>query len=157
MLFDINRSAVKSVLLVSDPGPFTDRLMTDATLPFAVTLITNKDLGSAAVVARYKPPLSATVTKTEVLNLDWPRGVISLSHVALPFSPHDPLYGEFPPDSTDVLYLGQIGIRGERGLLRISSDWLLRLRYNPFYTVLEARVLEWLDNGVGQHGFTIAK
>ncbi len=157
MLFDINRSAVKSVLLVSDPGPFTDRLMTDATLPFAVTLITNKDQESAAVVARYKPPLSAKVTKTEALNLDWPRGVISLSHVALPFSPHDPLYGEFPPDSTDVLYLGQIGIRGERGLIRISSDWLLRLRYNPFYTVLEARVLEWVDNGAGQHGFTIAK
>ena len=157
MLFDINRSAVNSVLLVSDPGPFTDRLMTDVTLPFAVTLITNKDLGSAAVVARYKPPLSAKVTKTETLNLAWPRGVISLSHVALPFSPHDPLYGEFPPDSTEVLYLGQIAIRGERGLMRISSDWLLRLRYNPFYTVLEARVLEWLDNGVGQHGFTIAK
>lgn len=157
MLFDINRSAVKSVLLVSDPGPFTDRLMTDASLPFAVTLITNRDQESAAVVARYKPPLSAKVTKTEALNLDWPRGVISLSHVALPFSPHDPLYGEFPPDSTDVLYLGQIGIRGERGLMRISSDWLLRLRYNPFYTVLEARVLEWVDNGAGQHGFTIAK
>ena len=157
ILFDINRSAVNSVLLVSDPGPFTDRLMTDATLPFAVTLITNEDPESAEVVARYKPPLSARVTKTKALNLNWPRGVISLSHVALPFSPHDPLYGEFPPDSREVLYLGQIGIRGERGLLRISSDWLLRLRYNPFYTVLEARVLEWLDNGVGEHGITIAK
>ncbi len=157
MLFDINRSAINSILLVSDPGPFTDRLMTDAALPFTVTLITNKDPDSAVVVARYKPPLSARVTKTEALNLEWPRGVISLSHVALPFSPHDPLYGEFPPDSTDVLYLGQIGIRGERGLLRISSDWLLRLRYNPFYTVLEARVLEWVDNGAGQHGFSIAK
>ena len=157
MLFDINRSAVKSVLLVSDPGPLTDRLMTDATLPFAVTLITNKDQESEAVVARYKPALSAKVTKPEALILDWPRGVISLSHVALPFSPHDPLYGEFPPDSREVLYLGQIGIRGERGLLRISSDWLLRLRYNPFYTVLEARVLEWVDNGAGEHGITIAK
>ncbi len=157
ILFDINRSAVHSVLLVSDPGPFTDRLMTDATLPFAVTLITNKDQESAAVITRYKPPLSAKITKTEALKLNWPRGVISLSHIALPFSPHDPLYGEFPPDSTELLYLGQIGIRGERGLLRISSDWLLRLRYNPFYTVLEARVLEWVDNGAGQHGVTIAK
>ncbi len=29
--------------------------------------------------------------------------------------------------------------------MRISSDWLLRLRYNPFYSVLEQRVVEWLD------------
>jgi len=157
MLFDINRSAVNSVLLVSDPGPLTDRLMRDATLPFAVTLITNKDQESAAVVARYKPPLSAKIAKTQALNLDWPRGVISLSHVALPFSPHDPLYGEFPPDNRNVLYLGQISIRGERGLLRISSDWLLRLRYNPFYSVLEERVFEWVDNGAGERGVTYAK
>jgi hypothetical protein len=157
MLFDINRSAVNSVLLVSDPGPLTDRLMRDATLPFAVTLITNKDQESAVVVARYKPPLSAKIAKTQALNLDWPRGVISLSHVALPFSPHDPLYGEFPPDNRNVLYLGQISIRGERGLLKISSDWLLRLRYNPFYSVLEERVFEWLDNGAGERGVAYAK
>jgi len=156
MLFDINRSAVNTVLLVSDPGPFTDRLMTDATLPFAVTLITNKDQKSVAVVARYKPPQAANVTKTEALHLDWPRGVISLSHVALPFSTHDPLYGEYPPDSAKDLYLGQISIRGERGLMRISSDWLLRLRYNPFYTVLETRVFEWLDNAANQHEITPA-
>ena len=35
-------------------------------------------------------------------------------------------------------------IRGERGLLRISSDWLLRLRYNPFYDFLEARISTWV-------------
>jgi len=150
MLFDINRSAVNSVLLVSDPGPLTNRLMSDASLPFAITLIGNEDQDSAAIVARYKPPLSANVTRTEALHLEWPRGVISLSHVALPFSTHDPLYGAFPPDSKDVLYLGRIGIRGERGLLRISSDWLLRLRYNPFYSVLEARTLEWVDDGAGK-------
>ncbi len=36
----------------------------------------------------------------ETLNLDWPKDFISLFHVALSFSPHDPLYGKFPPDST---------------------------------------------------------
>jgi alpha-beta hydrolase superfamily lysophospholipase len=150
MLFDINRSAVNSVLLVSDPGPLTNRLMSDVSLPFAITLIGNVDQDSAAIVARYKPPLSANVTRTEALHLEWPRGVISLSHVALPFSTHDPLYGAFPPRNKDDLYLGQIGIRGERGLLKISSDWLLRLRYNPFYSVLEARMLEWVDNGASE-------
>lgn len=45
-----------------------------------------------------------------------------------------------------MLFLGQTAIRGERGLIKISSDWLLRLRYNPFYAVLEKRVLEWVDD-----------
>jgi alpha-beta hydrolase superfamily lysophospholipase len=157
MLFDINRSAINSVLLVSDPGPLTDRLMSDANLPFAITLITNKDQESTAVVARHKPPLSADPTKAQGLGLEWPRGIISLSHVALPISPHDLLYGEFPPERKGVLYLGQIDIRGERGLLRISSDWLLRLRYNPFYTVLETRLFEWLDDHTGQRGLEIAE
>ena len=41
--------------------------------------------------------------------------------------------------------IGQAEIRGERGLLKISTDWLLRLRYNPFYGVLESRTLGWLE------------
>jgi hypothetical protein len=29
-------------------------------------------------------------------------------------------------------------------LLQFPADWLLRLRYNPFYSFLERRVLEWI-------------
>ena len=145
VLFDINRSAVKSILLVSDPGPLTNLLMNDASLPFAITLIANENLESANVVAHYKPPNSQDILTTESLGLAWPASVISLSHVALPFSPDDPLYGRIPPEHDDVIYLGQVQIRGERGLLRISSDWLMRLRYNPFYSVLETRALDWVN------------
>lgn len=145
VLFDINRSAAKSILLVSDPGPLTNLLMNDASLPFAITLIANENLESANVVAHYKPPNSQDILTTESLGLAWPASVISLSHVALPFSPDDPLYGRIPPEHDDVIYLGQVQIRGERGLLRISSDWLMRLRYNPFYSVLETRALDWVN------------
>ncbi len=145
VLFDINRSAAKSILLVSDPGPLTNLLMNDASLPFAITLIANENPESANVVAHYKPPNSQDILTTESLGLAWPTSVISLSHVALPFSPDDPLYGRIPPEHDDVIYLGQVQIRGERGLLRISSDWLMRLRYNPFYSVLETRALDWVN------------
>ena len=145
VLFDINRSAAKSILLVSDPGPLTNLLMNDASLPFAITLIANENSESANVVAHYKPPNSQDILTTESLGLAWPASVISLSHVALPFSPDDPLYGRIPPEHDDVIYLGQVQIRGERGLLRISSDWLMRLRYNPFYSVLETRALDWVN------------
>jgi hypothetical protein len=75
--------------------------------------------------------------------------VISLSHVALPFPPDDPLYGQRPPENDDLLFLGEMAIQGERGLLKIPTDWLLRLRYNPFYDYLERRVLEWVTDARG--------
>ena len=144
VLFDINRSAGASVLLVSDPGPFTVRLFEDPSLPFGIRFISNDSDTSMSVVQRYKPPYSPDVTEVTDLDLEWPRGIISLSHVALPFPPDDPLYGSIRPESRNELHLGQIAIRGERGLMVLSSDWLLRLRYNPFYQVLETRVLDWV-------------
>ena len=81
---------------------------------------------------------------TRIGEASWPRGVISLSHVALPFPPDDPLYGAERPDDSGQLYLGQLAIRGERGLMLLSSDWLLRLRHNPFYAVQEKRIIDWV-------------
>jgi len=76
--------------------------------------------------------------------MSWAQGVLSLSHVALPFAPDDPLYGKFPPEGRNQLFLGQAAIRGERRIMKISSDWLLRLRYKPFYFVMESRILDWV-------------
>ena len=150
VLFDINRNtAIKSTLLVSDPGPLTDRMMADQNLPFAVTFVTNENPNSASVVARRKEPFSLEKSAAENLGLSWPRGVVSLSHVALPFPPNDPLYGQHPSTDGELLFLGDMAIRGERGLLKIPADWLLRLRYNPFYPYLERRMLEWIE-GVGR-------
>ncbi|MGD9055927.1 MAG: alpha/beta hydrolase [Desulfobacterales bacterium] len=145
VLFDINRFAAKSSLLIADPAPLTARLTADKNLPFVMTLVTNANPQSRAVVAHHKPPFSTGASKTEPLHLAWPQGVISLSHVALPFAPDDPLYGQGPPAEKDALFLGQMAIQGERDLLKIPYAFLLRIRYNPFYVFLETRVLEWFD------------
>ena len=147
VLFDINRfAAVKARFLINDPAPLTNRVMNDDSLPFTVTLVTNKNPKTTQVISKRKPPYSAKTVNTRQTNLAWPPGVISLSHVALPFSPDDPLYGQRPPESEDFLFLGQMAIQGERGLLQIPTDWILRLRYNPFYTILEHRTLHWVSN-----------
>ena len=145
VLFDVNRSSVVSTVVIADPGPLTARLMTDGALPFHLTLVTNADDESADLVRRHKTPFSSEVT-TETLDLAWPRGVLSLSHVALPFPPDDPLYGRREFAGDQLLHLGDMAIRGERGLLKFPSDWLLRLRHNPFYDFLESVVIEWLDD-----------
>ncbi len=147
VLFDINRNAaIKSTLLVSDPGPLTNRLMADQSLPFAVTFVTNKNPHSSNVVARRKASFTRGTSDIDNLGLAWPRGVVSLSHVALPFPPDDPLYGQRPPKDNDLVFLGDLAIKGERGLLKIPGEWLLRQRYNPFYSYLQTRVLQWLND-----------
>ncbi len=145
VLFDVNRRSVVTTVVISDPGPLTARLMADDALPFHLTLVTNADDKSMDLVRRHKAPFSSEVT-TETLDLAWPRGVLSLSHVALPFPPDDPLYGRREFAGDELLHLGEMAIRGERGLLKFPSDWLLRLRHNPFYDFLESVVIEWLDD-----------
>jgi len=146
VLFDINRNAaVKATLLVSDPGPLTNRLMANPGLPFAVTFVTNENPGSVNLVSRHKAPHSPEPSDIEDIGLAWPPGVVSLSHVALPFPPDDPLYGRQAPEDGELVFLGDLPIRGERGLLKIPPDWLLRMRYNPFYDYMQRRVFQWLD------------
>ncbi|MGB5389295.1 MAG: alpha/beta hydrolase, partial [Thermoanaerobaculia bacterium] len=143
VLYDINRRRIAQSVLVSDPGPLTARLVGDDGLPFALTLVTNEDDQSTGVVTRSKAPMSSRIV-TEALGAAWPAGMISLSHVALPFPPDDPLYGRGPAPNEEIVFLGHLDVRGERNLLRFPADWLMRLRHNPFFDYQEGRVLAWL-------------
>jgi hypothetical protein len=145
LLYDINRYALKSPLVVTDTAALTEQLMADATLPFAVTLIGNELDSSRRVIARCKAPLSADVKAADRLAGTWPDDTIALSHVDLPFPPDDPLYGRYPPTAPNQVFLGQLAIRGERGVLKVPAQWLLRLRHNPFYDYQERRVLGWIE------------
>jgi len=52
VLFDINRVAATSELLISNPGPFTARTMARSDLPFTLSLVTNTQPDSVAVEVR---------------------------------------------------------------------------------------------------------
>jgi esterase/lipase len=146
VLFDVNRFAViASRLLIDDPAPLTKRVMANESLPFEVTLVTNENAQTRSLVSRTKKPFSAEVSASQPLGLAWPPGVVSLSHVALPFPPDDPLYGQYPPESDDVLFLGRVSLHGERGLTRIPADWFFRQRHNPFFSYMKSRALDWVD------------
>ena len=70
--------------------------------------------------------------------------MFSLSHTALPIAPDDPLYGaERPPGSTSV-YLGRIELLGEQGLLAMPANALIRLRFNPFFSYEQQRIVQFL-------------
>jgi hypothetical protein len=86
-----------------------------------------------------RPALQGKVSE-EQTTLSWPPGVFSLSHVALPFGPDDPIYGEHRPARLQAIYLGRVDLLGERGVLAVPPAQLLRLRYNPFFSYLQRRV-----------------
>jgi len=145
VVFDINRFAANTSLLKKDPGPFTERMIADVNLPFTLTLVTNTNAELREVSAFTKRPHEARATTVVPLAQRWPNGVFSLSHVALPFPADDPLYGAVRPARSKQLFLGMQAMQGERGVLKIPGDFLLRLRHNPFYAYQEARILQWLE------------
>ena len=118
-------------------------MIEDRKLDFTITLLTNKDRSSIQMDVLSRPPQSKAVAQCP-LDLEWPGSVYSLSHVALPFSPNDPLYGDIDPKDTSKLRLGNLALRGERGMLKISDSALMRLRWNPFYAYQEDRILSFL-------------
>ncbi len=142
VVFDINRDAMAETLLVPAAGAGVQRLLAAGPLPFALTVVTNRDPQTYEVVARRRGARSLELA-SEPTGLEWPRGVFSLSHLALPISPADPLYGATRPEPPAGIYLGRPALLGERELLAVPDSDLVRLRFNPFFSYLEQRVVEF--------------
>jgi len=143
VLFDLNRRAGIEQILRWQPDAMIDALRQAPGTTYAFSLVTNESAHSSQVVVRHWHPGSGTIDE-EALGLAWPDGVYSLSHVALPFPPDDPLYGGYPKAAGPGIQLGNIALRGERGALLISDSAMLRLRWNPFYSYLEDRALQFI-------------
>jgi alpha-beta hydrolase superfamily lysophospholipase len=139
ILFDINRSANVRPYLTSMQHGLLDNLESETKRLYRLTLITNDSEETLQVQARkYEPgETSPSIVPTQ---LSWPRGVYSLSHIAMPFPPDDPWYGDGSGTPEGETSLGTIQPRGERGMLRVSVGNLMRLRYNPFFGYVEDRL-----------------
>ena len=143
VLYDINRNVDIEDMLVSDPMTVFSPLLNRADPGFDLTVVTNEREGSNRVVAiRNKPDQEGPMTSTHIS--EWPAGIFSLSHVALPFPPDDPVYGGPGAGESPGIQLGNLDMRGERGVLRITGAGLLRLRWNPFFDHLQSRTLEFM-------------
>jgi alpha-beta hydrolase superfamily lysophospholipase len=143
VLFDINVRAEIEPLLRWRPDEMLEALHQTAHATYTLSLVTNVHARSPEVVERSWQPGQQISTET-ALGLQWPEDVYSLTHVALPFPPGDPLYGGQPEQPSPGIHLGQIALRGERNVLRISAAEMLRLRWNPFYPYLERRLVDFV-------------
>ena len=146
VLFDLNRSPELEGLLADDDDlEFPSRsLVESGPLPFALTLVTNRETGGGTVEALTWPAGCRSLgtlagARRRPLSERWPADVFSLSHLAMPVAGDDPLYGA-------ASELGAAVPRGERGVLAEPLEDLLRLRWNPFFDYLAGRIEELLPS-----------
>ncbi len=143
VLFDINRAAEIEPIMKAGSVASTVTLMQDHERTFTLSVLSNRHTHSRRVMMYSKPAGGAVTTEFDP-GLKWPEGIYSLAHVALPFPPPDPVYGGKPGKASPGIHLGDMALRGERGVLRVPASEFLRLRWNPFYYYLESRVLEFI-------------
>lgn len=145
VVFDVNRSDAVRPFLKPSEERLLETLFPPRARPWRLSVVTNAGAESRSVVERVVPAgTSASAATERPLGLEWPDGVFSLSHVALPFAPDDPLFGGVPSHEKGYrIQLGSLGPRGERSVLTVPFDSLMRLTWNPFFPYLEERVKEW--------------
>jgi alpha-beta hydrolase superfamily lysophospholipase len=155
VVFDVNRHELLEGLIAPTPIVYLERLREAVDLPFRVTLIGNRDVHSLEMAA-YTREAGAREVRIEALPLAWPAGVFSLGHVALPFPPDDPVYGLAPrADAEPRFRLGAFAARGESGALVVPLETLARLRSNPFFDVIRARVIATCEEDASAAAGTI--
>lgn len=149
VLFDFNRVGIIESLIQNDPKEKLTSLVKSTDKPFSISLLCNRDNTDLSMEIRYYPK-ERTGSVVSDPGLSWPEGIYSLSHVALPFPPDDPLYGNgLGLDKRGAVYqIGNINLRGEKDVLPISPVDQLRLRWNPFYSYLQKRVLAFTGEGL---------
>ncbi len=145
VLFDINRRNDLRSFLKHNVDTLLISLETRDQLPFKLTVVTNSDEASGSLVAKHREPERAGFRKTDRLDLSWPLSVYSLSHVAIPFPPDDPLYGVLGEPDGAGLRLGTMQPRGEKRMLTVPVGMLMRLRYNPFFDYVEERIVQFCE------------
>lgn len=144
VLFDVDREDRSAAFLTPEANRVLSEAEKGGPWSFDIAIVTNQSSGSDQVELR-TVRAGSPVAEFEVANLEmkWPRGVYSLSHVALPFPPDDPVYG-VGPEWRDHFPLGRIDPRGEKGTLVVPLNLLMRLRYNPFFDLIPPMIDQFL-------------
>jgi len=141
VIFDANRVAWLANLVNLSFEQEIRPLLQRKDLPFKLTLVVNAETNSLAVKAQTRASDSLTELPLEEA---WPKDVFSLSHIAVPISPTDPVYGTAEATVKSGLPLGSLSMRGEHGALMIADSMLIRQRHNPFYPFMEDHAVKWL-------------
>ncbi|WP_454782454.1 alpha/beta hydrolase [Legionella sp. WA2022007384] len=145
VLFDLNRAAKLGLLLRPSADMAVTKLLNAPPRKFRTVIITNANLDSIDAVERVTE--AGTVNeRVSPIGLAYPPDVYSLSHVAIPFPVTDSLYGISSETKKYGIQLGTTASRGERNVLIMSLDSILRLSSNPFFPYMIKRIEEYIPS-----------
>jgi alpha-beta hydrolase superfamily lysophospholipase len=145
VLFDVNRLSDVDEFLHQRHRALYKHITERENLPYTMTILTNINNESAEVMTKTRSKQKEFIMDKN-LGLEWPNKIYSLSHVAIPFPSHDRLYGPMGPiAANNYINIGTFAPRGERDVLAVPINLLMRLRYNPFFDYIEQRMLEIIE------------
>ena len=147
VLFDVNHVSGVDVFLQPEDRTLSERFLEAAPRPYRRVVVTNTSAATRDVEARAVEAGAGSITR-QPLGMSWPFDVFSLTHIAVPFTVNDPLYGiEGPATRDGLLPIGRLNPRGERAVLTVGTDVLMRLSSNPFFPFVAERIGQWLATG----------
>jgi alpha-beta hydrolase superfamily lysophospholipase len=147
VLFDVNRTVKFGPLLRPSSYVALEQLAPTVPQAYRFTAVVNAGDDTDATLERTIAPGELGATERP-LDLPYPAGIFSLSHLAIPIPPDDPLYGTQPDPAHRTefgLNLGALEARGERGALIVDQDFLTRLPSNPFFPYVLVRIEEGIE------------
>jgi alpha-beta hydrolase superfamily lysophospholipase len=157
VLFDVNRNQRFDTLLKPSALTAINRMLPSGPQAYRSTVIANAAVNDDHTVTRTTEAGQGTASAAP-LSILYPDTIFSLSHIALPFPPSDPLYGTAPDLSENFgIRLGTQAPRGERGALILNFDAALRISSNPFYPYVRDRIEALLPTTAGQPAAKLAE
>jgi len=140
VLFDINRCINFGPLMRHSVDTMMARALPPPPRKYAFSLVTNRS-PTTMEVQEIRVPANRSDEMRRDLGLEFPSGVFSLSHVAIPFPIDDSLYGLEPRGEPEFgAHLGAMAPRGERGALILPLDALVRMSSNPFHPFVMEKI-----------------
>jgi hypothetical protein len=145
ILFDVNRSEIIQHFMKDNQSDLLAEMQAKAPTAYKYTLVTNQNERTTQVQSRSRA--AGAIDSIDVdLPLAWPGDVYSLSHVAIPFAPTDAKYGAYDENGLPIPdSFNNRAPRGERAVLALPLNRLMRLRYNPFFAYVESRSIEFCE------------
>ena len=146
VIYDVNRDSSLLHLMKTIPADPVTLLQAGEPLSFGVTVLRNRTQDDKAIDI-YSFAAGELQPEIKPTGMAWPQGIYSMSHIAVPFRPNDPVYGDGSgaDDIDQGITFGTLAPRGEEGVMRLNSAYFLRTRYNPFFSYQAQHLRDWLD------------
>lgn len=144
VLFDINHHTNLAPIIKPGALSYMNNTFPQETQQYNLVKISNRN-PTTSQVSEFRQAASSLSVQEQPLDLSYPTGVYSLSHISIPFPTDDPTFGLEPrQDEFYGIRLGNLHLRGETNTIIVKADAGMRLYSNPFYPYMEARITQWL-------------